>query len=103
MSRQYGTTSSGGQWDSQTIRQVFNKGLIMVATSRKDACGAAIEFSKYGDTTENGTGWEIDHIKPVAKGGTDDFGNLQALQWQNNRYKSDMWPEQNYCVMPANR
>ena len=37
-------------------------------------------------------GWKIDHIKPVAKGGTDDLNNLQPLQWANNRHKSDNYP-----------
>jgi hypothetical protein len=53
-----------------------------------DPCGAAIVWSDFGDTTAE-TGWEIDHIIPVAHGGTDDLDNLQALQWENNRAKGD--------------
>ena len=37
-------------------------------------------------------GWEIDHLKPVVLGGTDDIENLNALQWQNNRSKGDDYP-----------
>ena len=37
-------------------------------------------FDKYGDTSSD-YGWEIDHIKPVARGGTDNLNNLQALYW----------------------
>jgi hypothetical protein len=40
---------------------------------RKDGCGAWIDWAAYGQTTQNGYGWEIDHIKPVAKGGSDDL------------------------------
>jgi len=36
---------------------------------------------------------EIDHIKPVSLGGTDDLRNLQPLHWRNNRYKGDNYPD----------
>lgn len=68
------------------------------AVWRMDACGARIKWSEFGTTAEGGFGWEIDHILPVAHGGTDDLGNLQALQWQNNRHKSDSLT-MNYCLV----
>lgn len=60
---------------------------------RKDVAGAWIEWGKYGDTdSELGLGWEIDHRKPLAKGGTNDDSNLRAMQWRNNRSKDDDYP-----------
>ena len=59
------------------------------AVWRQDSCEARMRRDAYGDTTENGFGWEVDHVLAVANGGSDDLWNLQALQWQNNRAKSD--------------
>ncbi|WP_417736098.1 HNH endonuclease [Rosistilla oblonga] len=56
-----------------------------------------IEWSACGDTS-NGRGWEIDHIVPVSKAGTDQLSNLQPMHWQNNRVKGDTWPNWACCV-----
>ena len=49
-----------------------------------------MQRSKYGKTEQ--WGWEIDHVKPVSQGGTDDLSNLQPLYWENNRHKGDAYP-----------
>ena len=58
----------------------------------KDIAGAWMNRDKYGQTASLGEGWEIDHIVPLAQGGTDDITNLQPLQWENNRSKSARYP-----------
>lgn len=58
---------------------------------RKDFAGAWMRRDHYGK--ESPYGWEIDHIQPIAKGGTDDIGNLMPMHWRNNRKKSDDYPD----------
>jgi len=87
MARQPNTTTTGSAFKEPTITLIWNKATVVSgydpAQYRKDGCGAWIARSSYGTLGDHG--WEIDHSKPVAKGGTDDLGNLQPLQWKNNR------------------
>lgn len=83
----------------QTIIAVWKKGRIIVQNGKEydpsvwrwDMCGNVMKYSEHGNTNAK-YGWEIDHIKPTAKGGSDTLGNLQPLQWENNRRKGDTYP-----------
>lgn len=54
---------------------------------RADPYGNKMYYQSYGNIS--GMGWQIDHIKPSARGGSDDIRNLQALNSNINMSKGD--------------
>ena len=77
---------------SERIKQVWEKAIPQLNYNscqiRKDTCGAGIVYGDYGNR-DSEYGWEIDHIIPVSKCGTEDITNLQPLHWDNNVAKGD--------------
>ncbi len=94
MARRRSTDTSGQSFQQSKVDQVWEKGAAAPGQDpkqwRKDHCGALIARNSYGGETQYG--WEIDHIQPVSRNGSDDLGNLQPLHWENNRGKADSWP-----------
>jgi len=92
MARQPNTDRNGNAWTEQSKLAVWNKGRIIPNQPpqlwRWDTCGQVMQWSQHGNRNSD-TGWEIDHINPVANGGDDNYNNLQPLNWKNNAAKSD--------------
>jgi hypothetical protein len=80
-------------FSEEDIQSVWEKGKKIPDKNpdlyREDSLGNVIYRHSYGVTTA--MGWEIDHSKPQAKGGTDHLNNLQPLYWKANREKSDKY------------
>lgn len=95
--------ANSSSFSEAEINAVWEKGTPIIGEDskvyRKDKCGAKIKRNEYGNVNSK-LGWEIDHIKPLAAGGTDDLYNLQPLQWENNRHKGDNYPNWN-CKLTA--
>ena len=92
MALQYNKDKNGGSWQETTKRLVWSKGRIIPNFSpelwRWDKCGKVMKYSEHGNRNSE-HGWEIDHINPLANGGTDHLDNLQPLNWSSNAEKGD--------------
>ena len=95
MARNPNTDVNGKPFAPTTVDAVWEKGRAIAGydpdTWRHDICGKVMKSSDYGRTSSD-YGWEVDHIRPVALGGSDYLSNLQPLQWENNRQKGDTYP-----------
>lgn len=95
MSRQWGADMNGQPFDEKTIKAVWRKGeyveMMHQDVWRYDSRAGLLKFEDYLNP-ESEYGWEVDHIKPVSAGGTDDLANLQPLHWKTNREKGDQYP-----------
>ena len=69
------------------LRAIWKKGEIVSERKpsewRRDDFGNHIRFDDYGDR-DSVFGWEVDHIVPLADGGTNKPSNLRPLQWESN-------------------
>ena len=84
----------------ELIEAVWQKATIIPNNNpnefRQDYAGAWIRRDEYGKASPYG--WEIDHLLPLSKGGSDDIENLLPLQHQNYTRKCDNYPRWSTAV-----
>jgi 5-methylcytosine-specific restriction endonuclease McrA len=92
--RKVNTDREGEPFDKITVAQVWLRAQPVRGQDprriRADVRGAWIAFAEFGRRSP--LGWQIDHVRPVVRGGGDEPGNLQALHWVNNHSKGNAWP-----------
>ncbi len=78
--------------DQATINAVWAKGNIDERYHpneyRYDVHGKWMRYVDYGNRNSD-FGWEIDHMFPLSKGGSNHISNLQPLNYLSNVRKSD--------------
>jgi len=94
MTRRRGTAGNGRRFTPERVNEVWEKAKRIPGKDpnlfRHDATGKEIYKPSYGKNSEKG--WEVDHKKPVDKGGTDNLRNLQPLQTKENKEKGNKYP-----------
>ena len=92
--RRRGTDDKGRRFDEERVQEVWKSGKKISGKDpdlyRRDEAGNVIYGPSYGKDSD--MGWEVDHKKPIDKGGTDNLRNLQPLQSDENKEKSNKYP-----------
>ena len=82
-------------YSDERLDQIWDKCLTIKCKNpdlyRKDKYGNEIYRYSYGKTSA--MGWNVDHSKPQALGGTDHLNNLQPMNSRVNSSKGKQYPK----------
>ena len=81
------------KYSKDRLEQIWDKGQKIRGKDpnlyRKDIYGNEMYRHSYGMDTPKG--WNVDHSKPVSKGGTNHLNNLQPLNSSANKSKGNKY------------
>ena len=82
-------------YSDERLDQIWDKGQTIKGKNpdlyRKDKYGYEIYRYSYGKTSA--MGWNVDHSKPQALGGTDHLNNLHPINSRVNSSKGKQYPK----------
>lgn len=76
------------QYSEERLTQIYDYGGGECA-----CCGKELTYSNYAKFGRRGA-WEVDHRRPISRGGSENLRNLQPMCIPCNRMKSD----QGHCT-----
>ena len=92
--RRKGSDIDGRQFSDDRVQEVWDRGHRVQGKDpelyRRDDEGNVIYKPSYGK--DSPMGWQVDHIKPVDRDGSDNLRNLRPLQTDENREKGSKYP-----------
>lgn len=82
------------RYSTERLDQIWEKGETISGADpnlyREDKYGNKMYKHSYGKTSP--MGWNVDHSKPQALGGTDHLNNLQPMNSRANSSKGKQYP-----------
>lgn len=76
------------KYSEEELDVIFAKAIPVVGGLSKDDAGQLINRSAYADLNHP-WGWEVDHIKAIKDGGSNELYNLRPLNISTNRGRNN--------------
>lgn len=76
------------KYSEEDLDVIFAKATLILGDLRKDVMGQYVHRQAHGDA-EHPWGWDVDHIKAIKDGGSNNLDNLRPLNIHDNRGRNN--------------